>query len=169
MPTLVTRNESTRRFGRYCPRTRDLSLGEGTRRHHFRFDRRAPAPNDVRLHREIFGEAEPVDPLRGVAVPLLDALPELPVVLAREGSAILLTLVLEDCHLLRPQLVLRQWDQHVGLGYLPLLPGAAIVPHFRGRARVLGERTLNGLETHSVRAVWIGEIAGNEHQLRLPL
>src|SRR4029077_12841370 len=117
-------------FGCYGPRTRGLSLGERTRRDHFRFDRRTPASNDVLLHGEILGEAEAVNSLRGVAVPFFDALPELPVVLAREGSAILLTLVLEDRHLLRPQLVLRQRDQHVGLGYLPLLPGTAIVPHF---------------------------------------
>src|ERR1700680_3123020 len=160
---------SARRLCRHCPWTRGLSVGGGARRDHFRFDRRTAASNHVRLHREVLGEAEPVDPLRGVAVPLLDALPEFTIVLPRKGGAILLTLVLEDRHLLRPQLVLRQRDQHVGLGYLPLLPGAAIVPHLRRRARVLCKRRLYGFETHPMRAVGIGKIAGDEYQLRLLL
>ena len=51
-------------------------------------------------------ESELIDPFGGVAIALFDALPELAVVLAGEGRPILLTLVLEDGHLLRPQLVL---------------------------------------------------------------
>src|SRR6266550_3504598 len=151
----VTRSRSARRFCRSDARAR--GLGERARRDHFRLDRSTAATYHVRLHREILGKTEPVYAVSGAAVPLLHPLPEFAIVLTRKRRSVLLTLVLEDRHLLRPQLVLRQRDQHVGLGDLPLLPGAAIVPHLGRRTRVLGERALHGLETHPVRSVRVGE------------
>ena len=72
--------------------------------------------------------------MRGrVLVALLDALPELAVVLTREGRRVLLRLVLEDRLDLEPQLLLRQRHEHVGLGDRPLLPRAAVEPDLRAR------------------------------------
>src|SRR5690606_35043105 len=101
--------------------------------------RLAVPAHDVALHCEILGKPELVDTRSGRRVALLHPLPELAVVVAREGRAVLLALVLEDREDLELQLVLRERDEHVGLGDGPLLPGTAVVPH-RGRlTRVLLE------------------------------
>src|SRR6202171_6064775 len=146
---------------------RGLFLGERARRDHFGLDRRTGETHHVGLHREVLRQTESIHALRGASVPLLDSLPELAVLLPRKRRAILLTLMLEDRHLLRPQLVFGERDKHVGLGDLPLLPRAAIVPHLGRPTRVFGERALNGFETHPVSAVRVREITRDEYQLRL--
>src|SRR6185436_5109556 len=138
------------------PRPRCVAFGERASRDHLGLDGCAAAPDDVGFHREVFGQAELIDATRGVAIALLDALPEFAIVLAGEGRAIFLTLVLEDRHLLRAQLVLGERDQNVGFRDLPLLPGAAVVPHLRRRTGILEKSLLHGLETHAVGAVRIG-------------
>ena len=97
----------------------------------FRNDPLPLAPDDVRLHREILGQSEPVDDRGSVLVPLLDPLPELTVILAGEGSTVFLALVLEDREDLASKLVFRQGHEDVGFRHTPLLPRAAIVPDIR--------------------------------------
>src|SRR5690606_10818986 len=88
----------------------------------------ALTPEDVALHGVVFGQAEPIHARCGRGVALLDALPELSVIVAREGRAVLLALVLEDREDLEAQLVLRERHQDVRLADRPLLPGTAVVP-----------------------------------------
>src|ERR671935_1636284 len=84
--------------------------------------------DDVRFHREVLGEPEPVERRRGLLVPVLDALPELAVVVAGEGGRVLLRLVLEDRLDLEPQLLLRHRHEPRRLRHRPLLPRAAVEP-----------------------------------------
>ena len=102
---------------------------------------------------------------RGRLVALLDALPELALVDAGERRAILLALVLEDRADLEPQLLLRHRHQEVGLGHRPLLPRAAVEPDLRRLAAVALERALDRLLAHAVRAVRVGEVAGDQDDL----
>jgi hypothetical protein len=88
----------------------------------------------VGLHREVLGEAEPVERARRLLVALLDALPELALVLPGEGRRVLLRLVLEDRLDLHAQLLLRHRHEPRRLGDRPLLPRAAVQPHLGERA-----------------------------------
>src|SRR6185437_8058799 len=90
------------------------------------------------------------------------------------GCGVLLGLVLENRLDLESQLLLRQRHEPRGFGKRPLLPGAAIEPDFRRRntardGTLSGERTIDRLLAHPVRAVRIREIAGNEDQVGLEL
>src|SRR5262249_53279154 len=68
--------------------------------------------DNVRFHREILRQPEPVELRRRPLVPGLDALPELSLVVpAGEGRRVLLRLMLEDRLDLEAQLFLRQRNQ----------------------------------------------------------
>ena len=89
-----------------------------------------------------------------------------------EGRRVLLGLVLEDRLDLEPELLLRERHQPGGLGDRPLLPRAAVQPYLgppAARRHVLGERPIDGLLAHPVGTVRIGEVAGDEHQMRVDL
>src|SRR5690606_7189667 len=80
--------------------------GKRGRGDHLPLHRLPSLAHHVRLHGEVLGQAERIDDACRRGVPLLHALPELAVVLAREGGTILLALVLEDGEDLLAQLVL---------------------------------------------------------------
>src|SRR6266404_877785 len=89
---------------------------------------RLSALNYIGFHRVVLGQSEPVGARRRLEIPRLDPLPELALVVAREGGSVLLRLVAEDGEDLRVQLVLGQRHEDVGLGKRPLLPRATIQP-----------------------------------------
>src|SRR6185503_11120815 len=66
----------------------------------------ASALDDVRLHREVLRQAEPVELRGGTLVARFDPLPELPFVGSGERRGVLLGLVLEDRLDFEPQLLL---------------------------------------------------------------
>src|SRR3989475_13298990 len=84
--------------------------------------------NYIGFHGVVLGQAKPVSARRGLQIPRLHPLPELPLVIAGERGGVLLRLVTEDVEDLRVQLVLRQGNEDVGLGQRPLLPRATIRP-----------------------------------------
>src|SRR5215208_6244757 len=126
---------------------------------------RATSLDDIRFHREVFGEAESVEHRRRPLVPLVDALPELAVVLAGEGCRVLLALVLEDRLDLEPQFLLAHRDEPARLRDVPLLPRAAVEPHLGAREGELLERLVDGFLAHAVRTVRVREVAGHEDDL----
>src|SRR4030095_16992654 len=99
-------------------------------------------------------------------VPLLHPLPELALVHTGIGGAVLLALMLEDRADLEPELLLGHRHQEVRLGDRPLLPGAAVEPLLGRPPVVARERARYCLVAHAVRAVRIGEIAGDEEEVR---
>src|SRR5690606_17250428 len=129
----------------------------------------ATLSDHIRLHRKVLREPQPIHDTRGVLVPFLDTLPELAVVDPREGGLVLLALMAEDRHDLTPELLSGEGDEDIGFGDRPLLPGAAIVPGLRRLAAVLLECQLDRLLAHPVRAMGVGEVAGDEDQIRAVL
>src|SRR5688572_14796876 len=79
---------------------------ESRRGHKLRLEPLPVAADNISLHREILRKPKAVDNRGSVLVPLLDSLPEFPLVLAGERRAILLALMLEDRENLASKLVL---------------------------------------------------------------
>src|SRR5207249_3182056 len=131
----------------------DHQLRQPARSHHERF------------HRVVLRQAQLVDDRGGAPVALLDALPELAVVDARERRPILLALMLEDRADLEPQLLLRERDQQVGFGHRPFLPRATVIPDLGRFAPVALERPVDRFLAHAMGAVGIGEVARHQDDL----
>src|SRR6187401_2535601 len=90
----------------------------------------ARAPAHEPLDRFVFRQAQLIVRPRGLVISLLGPLPELAFVGARKHRPILLTLMLEDRAALAAEFARAQRHGHLDLLGFPLLPGAAIQPHF---------------------------------------
>src|SRR5215831_20515683 len=110
---------------------------------------------DQRLHGEVFGQAELIEHAGRALVALLDALPELALVEAGEGGAVLLALMLEDRADLEPKLLFRHGNQEIGLRHRPLLPRAPVEPDFGRRSAIVRERAVDRFLAQTMRAVRI--------------
>src|SRR5690242_7674021 len=83
--------------------------------------------DDICLHGEVLGQSQTIQLRSRSLVARFDALPELPLIIApREGSGVLLGLMLEDRLDLEAELLLGQRNQERRLMNRPLLPRAAI-------------------------------------------
>src|SRR5687767_6686658 len=120
--------------------------------------------DNIRLHREIFGQAEAVEDRCRFHVARFDTLPELTIVESGEGRRVFLRLVLEDRLDLELQLILRQRHEPGRFGDRPLLPRATVQPDLRTR-RETGQRAIDRFLAHAMRAVRIRQIAGHEDQV----
>src|SRR5882672_8292562 len=122
---------------------------------------------DDRLHGEVLRQPQLIHQVRRGLVALLDSLPELALVDAGEGRPVLLALVLEDRADLPPQLLLGEGDEDVGVRDRPFLPRAAVIPDVGRRLSLVSlERALHRFVAHAVGSVRIGEIGGDEHDVR---
>jgi len=121
----------------------------------------------------VFGQSEAVVNFSGRPVAVFSALPEFALVEAGEHRAVFLGLVFEDGHAFAMELVGGKGDGHFDFFRLPFLPGAAIEPDFAGlhpiAIRQSLERFEDGGETHPMRPVRVGEIAGGVNLVRLGL
>ena len=118
------------------------------------------------FHGLVFGKAEAVVALRGFAVSILGADPELAGIVAREHGPVLLRLVFKDGVPLTQHLLRRKRYSHFYFVGFKFFPGAAVHPHPAvlhpgfGFAQLTQGRDHN-VEAYQVRAMRVGNTQSN--------
>src|SRR5262245_54817363 len=129
-------------------------------------------PADKGFEGVVFGQAEAVVAVGGAGIAVFGTLPEFAGVAAGKESFVFLALMHEDSFALFQQVARRKGDGDFDFVQGIFLPRAAIEEDFWPIAVsrfVLLDRSKDGLGTDAVRAVRIGEIAGDIDLLRIEL